>query len=43
MSEANVTLAIISQGWQTYQNCVSEAIAPLSLDQLALPAATNLR
>ncbi len=43
MSEANVTLAIMSQGWQTYQNCVSEAIAPLSLDQLALRAAPNLR
>lgn len=43
MSETNVTLAIISQGWQTYQNRLSEALAPLSLEQLALCAAPNLR
>jgi hypothetical protein len=43
MSETNVTLAIMSQGWQSYQNRLSEPLAPLSLDQLALSAAPNLR
>jgi uncharacterized damage-inducible protein DinB len=43
MSETNVTLAIMTQGWQSYQNRVSEALAPLSLEQLALCAAPNLR
>jgi len=43
MSETNVTLAIMSQGWQTYQNLLSEALAPLSVEQLALCAASNLR
>ena len=43
MSETNVTLAIMSQGWQSYQNHLSEALAPLSLDRLALRAAPNLR
>ncbi len=43
MSEANVTLAIMSKGWHTYQNRLCEALAPLSPDQLALCAASNLR
>ena len=43
MSETNVTLAIMSQGWQTYQKRLSEALAPLSAEQLALCAAPNLR
>jgi uncharacterized damage-inducible protein DinB len=43
LSEINVTLAIMSQGWQTYQNRLNEALAPLSLEQLALCAAPNLR
>ncbi len=43
MSETNITLAIITEGWQTYQNRLSEALAILSLDQLALCAAPNLR
>jgi uncharacterized damage-inducible protein DinB len=43
MSETNVTLAIMSQGWQTYQNRLIEALTPLSLEQLALCAAPNLR
>ncbi len=30
MSETNVTLAIMTQGWQSYQNRVSEALAHLS-------------
>jgi hypothetical protein len=38
-----VTLAMISQGWQSYQNRLSEPLAPLSIDQLALSAAPNLR
>ena len=43
MSETNVTLAIMTEGWQTYQIRLSEALAVLSLDQLALRAAPNLR
>ena len=43
MSETNGTLAIFSQGWQTYQNLLSAALAPLSLEQLALRAAPDLR
>jgi uncharacterized damage-inducible protein DinB len=43
MSEANVTLAMMSEGWHTYQNRLCEALAPLSLDQLALCAAPDLR
>jgi len=43
MGESNVTLAIMSQGWQSYQDRLSEALAPLSLEQLALFAAPNLR
>jgi uncharacterized damage-inducible protein DinB len=43
MSETNVTLAIMTEGWQTYQIRLSEALAVLSLDQLALCAAPNLR
>jgi uncharacterized damage-inducible protein DinB len=43
MSDANVTLAIISQGWQAYQNRLSAALAPLTLEQLALHAAPDLR
>jgi len=47
MSESNVTLAMVSEGWQTYQNRLSEALAPLFLDQLALcsdinPTPTNI-
>jgi uncharacterized damage-inducible protein DinB len=34
---------MMSQGWQSYQNRLSEALTPLSLDQLALSAACNLR
>ena len=43
MSEKNVTMAIMSQGWQSYQNHLREALAPLSAEQLALSAAPNLR
>jgi uncharacterized damage-inducible protein DinB len=34
---------MMSQGWQSYQNRLSEALTPLSLDQLSLSAAPNLR
>ena len=30
MDESNVTLAIMTQGWQTYQDRLIEALAPLS-------------
>ena len=43
MSEANITLTMITEGWQNYQKRLCEALAPLSLDQLALCAAPNLR
>ena len=43
MSEANVTLGIMSEGWQTYQQKLIEALAPLSAEQLALRAAPSLR
>lgn len=43
MSDANITLAILTEGWQTYQGELSKALAPLSNEQLALRAAPNLR
>jgi uncharacterized damage-inducible protein DinB len=43
MSETNVTLAIITAGWQAYQDRLSSALAPLSPEQLALRAAPQLR
>lgn len=43
MSDTNVTLAIMTEGWQAYQSKLSEALAPLSNEQLALRAAPNLR
>ena len=43
MSDANITLAIMAEGWQNYQNELSKALAPLSTEQLALRAAPNLR
>jgi uncharacterized damage-inducible protein DinB len=43
MSDANITLAILTEGWQTYQSALSKALAPLSNEQLALRAAPNLR
>ena len=43
MSDTNVTLAIMTEGWQTYQSKLSKALAPLSDEQLALRAAPNLR
>lgn len=43
MSEVNITLALMTEGWQTYQGELSKALAPLSHEQLALRAAPNLR
>jgi uncharacterized damage-inducible protein DinB len=43
VSEANVTLRIMSEGWQTYQQKLIEALAPLSAEQLALRAMPSLR
>ena len=43
MSDTNITLALMTEGWHTYQNKLSEALAPLTNEQLALRAAPNLR
>src|SRR4051794_31535153 len=43
MSDTNITLAIMTEGWQAYQSKLSTALAPLSNEQLALRAAPNLR
>jgi len=43
MSDPNITLAIMTEGWQTYQNALSKALAPLTNEQLALRAAPHLR
>jgi uncharacterized damage-inducible protein DinB len=43
MGDANTTLAIMAEGWQAYQSKLSEALAPLTPEQLALRAAPNLR
>jgi uncharacterized damage-inducible protein DinB len=41
--ELNETLAIMTEGWQTYQDRLSAALAPLTPEQLALRAAPDLR
>jgi hypothetical protein len=38
MSDTNITLAIMTEGWQTYQSKLGTALAPLSNEQLALRA-----
>src|SRR5215813_2081641 len=43
MGNANITLAILTEDWQTYQSELSKALAPLSSEQLALRAAPHLR
>ncbi len=43
MGNANITLAIMTEGWQTYQSELSKALAPLSPEQLAFRAAPYLR
>jgi uncharacterized damage-inducible protein DinB len=41
--ETNVTLGILTEGWAEYQAKLSEALAPLSPEQLARRAAPSLR
>ncbi len=43
MGDTNVTLAIMAEGWHTYQTRLSEALAPLTPEELALRAAPDLR
>ncbi|HEV2457097.1 MAG TPA: DinB family protein [Ktedonobacterales bacterium] len=43
MSETGATLAIFAEGWQTYQDHLSAALAPLTPEQLDLRAAPDLR
>jgi uncharacterized damage-inducible protein DinB len=43
MSDTNVTLAIMTEGWRAYQTLLSEALAPLTPEQLALRTAPHLR
>jgi uncharacterized damage-inducible protein DinB len=42
MGETNVTLAIMTEGWHTFQTRLSSALAPLTPEQLALRAAPQL-
>lgn len=41
MTEQAPSLAIVYQGWDTYQRDLIKAIAPLSAEQLALPVAST--
>ena len=43
MDETNVTLAMMVEGWDAYQTQLSEALAPLTPEQLALRAVPHLR
>ena len=43
MAEDYTTLAPFYRGWDIYQQHLTKAIAPLSLDQLALQVVPNLR
>ena len=43
MSEANPTLALLTQGWDAYQRQLADALEPHSLEQVTLRAAPNLR
>ena len=43
MTTADTSLARFYQGWETYQGYLTNAIAPLTSEQLALRAASNLR
>jgi uncharacterized damage-inducible protein DinB len=43
MTEKQTTLETFYTGWQSYQEQLVKAIAPLSAEQLALRAAPNLR
>lgn len=41
MMELSLPLITFYSGWQTYQQSLIEAVAPLSSEQLALPTATH--
>ena len=41
--EGVARLSAVYEGWEAYQRMLVEAVAPLTPDQLALPAAPNLR
>ena len=43
MNDTNITLAIMTEGWKTYQSELSKALASLTNEQLMLRAAPNLR
>jgi uncharacterized damage-inducible protein DinB len=43
MRPEDLTLTAFYQGWDTYQEALAQAIAPLSAEQLALRAAPSLR
>lgn len=43
MSDANITLALLTEGWQAYQGELSNVLALLSQEQLALRTAPHLR
>jgi uncharacterized damage-inducible protein DinB len=43
MAEDNFTLAMFYKQWQTYQEQIKAAVAPLTAEQLALRAAPSLR
>lgn len=43
MTNTNITLAMMTEGWQAYQRELSKALAPLSPEQLAWRAAPQLR
>jgi hypothetical protein len=42
MNDTNITLAMMTEGWQMYQRESNKALAPLSNEQLVLRAAPNL-
>lgn len=42
MNDTNITLAMMTEGWQMYQRELNKALAPLSNEQLVLRAAPNL-
>ena len=43
MADVNPTLAIMTSGWDTYQRQLAEALEPLTLEQVSLRVAPNLR
>jgi uncharacterized damage-inducible protein DinB len=43
MAEATTTLARFYHGWETYQGYLTQALTPLTQEQLSLRAAPNLR